>query len=96
MTVIDLKPTWAEQEWMAQAMCKDQTDHFFAPHGEQADAREDREAIARSICMTCPVLLTCREYARTNREQGYWGAENDEERVEARRRSARRRPAAAA
>ncbi len=76
---------------MADAACKGQTHHFFAPHGEQADAREEREAIARSICVTCPVLLSCREYARRHREQGYWGAENDDQRLEARRRPQRHR-----
>jgi hypothetical protein len=39
------------------------------------------------ICGGCAVIDECRDYARRNREQGYWGGENDEERVEARRRS---------
>jgi len=29
----------------------------------------------------------CREYARRNREQGFWGGENDEERIIARRKA---------
>jgi WhiB family redox-sensing transcriptional regulator len=74
---------------MRDAACKGQTDHFFPPHGEQADARERREAVARAICLQCPVLLPCREYARRHREQGYWGAENDDQRLELRRRAAR-------
>ena len=86
-----LQPRWAHQEWMADAECKGQTHHFFAPHGEQAEAREHREAIARSICVRCPVLATCREYARCHREQGFWGAENDDQRLEARRRPQRYR-----
>ncbi|MGI8758901.1 MAG: WhiB family transcriptional regulator [Acidimicrobiales bacterium] len=72
---------------MADAACKGQTDHFFAPHGEQAEARALREGIARAICVRCPVLLSCREYARRHREQGYWGAENEDQRLEARRRT---------
>lgn len=75
---------------MGDAACKGQTDHFFAPHGEQAEAREQREAVARAICLVCPVLLPCREYARRHREQGYWGAENDDQRMEVRRRMQRR------
>lgn len=71
--------------------CKGQTQYFFAPHGEQAEAREAREAIAAAICRSCDVLDTCKEYARCNREQGFWGGENDEQRVEARRRAARLR-----
>ena len=83
--IVRLLPRWAQQDWMCDAACKGHTEHFFAPHGEQADARELREEVARAICMTCPVLLPCREYARRHREQGYWGAENDEQRLEARR-----------
>ncbi len=39
------------------------------------------------MCITCPVILPCRDYARRHREQGFWGGENDEQRVEIRRRS---------
>ena len=74
---------------MSDAACKGETHLFFAPHGEQAEAREAREALARAICRSCDVLVECREYARRNREQGYWGAENDEERAAARHRVAR-------
>lgn len=40
-----------------------------------------------SICRSCSVMETCRDYARRNREQGFWGGENDEERTNARRRA---------
>ena len=89
MSVVELLPRWVQQEWMELGSCKGQTQHFFAPHGEQAEAREARESVAGAICGTCVVLDTCREYARRNREQGFWGGENDEHRVEARRRAAR-------
>jgi WhiB family redox-sensing transcriptional regulator len=95
MAVVELLPRWVQQEWMELGACKGQTHHFFAPHGEQAEAREAREAVAGTICQACEVLVTCREYARCNREQGYWGGENDEQRVEARRRLARRAHVAA-
>lgn len=96
--VVQMLPRWTQQDWMADAACKGRTRYFFPPHGEQAEARERREAVARSVCMTCPVILECREYARRNREQGYWGGENDEQRVEARRRARTRsvRPAVVA
>jgi WhiB family redox-sensing transcriptional regulator len=90
MTVIDLAPRWVQQEWMELGSCKGQTQYFFAPHGEQAEAREAREGVAGAICQACVVVDTCREYARRNREQGYWGGENDEQRVAARRRANRR------
>ena len=91
MAVIELSPIWAQQEWMDVASCKGQTQYFFAPHGEQADAREAREAVAAVICTRCEVQIPCREYARLHREQGFWGGENDEQRVVARRRANRAR-----
>ena len=89
MAVVELLPRWVQQEWMDLGACKGQTQYFFAPHGEQAEAREAREAIARAICNSCAALTPCREYARTNREQGFWGGENDDQRIEARRRERR-------
>lgn len=86
MTVVELN-RWVQQDWMDEAACKGQTEWFFAPHGEQADARERRESVASMICGSCDVIVECREYARRNREQGFWGGENDDERVEARRRA---------
>jgi WhiB family redox-sensing transcriptional regulator len=96
MAVIELLPRWVQQEWMELGCCKGQTQYFFAPHGEQQEAREAREAIAASICGGCSVIDVCREYARRNREQGFWGGENDEQRIAARRRANRQRAAAAA
>lgn len=91
VAVVEYTPKWAQQEWMEFASCKGQTQYFFAPHGEQADAREAREAVAAVICHGCEVALECRAYARQHREQGFWGGENDEQRVLARRRANRAR-----
>ena len=41
-----------------------------------------REAKARAVCATCPVLTPCRG-ARENREYGFWGGESEEERAAA-------------
>ncbi len=54
---------------------------MIAPPGERPEAREVREAKARSICHTCPVMKPCRNWARDNREYGFWGGESEEERV---------------
>jgi WhiB family redox-sensing transcriptional regulator len=86
VSVIELN-RWVQQDWMSVAACKGQTEWFFAPHGEQADAREQREAVAMTICGGCDVMFECREYARRNREQGFWGGENDDERIVARRKA---------
>ena len=96
MTVVEIIPRWVQQDWMDGAACKGQTQYFFAPHGEQADAREAREAVASVICTSCFVFEPCRAYARRNREQGYWGGENDDQRVAARRRANRARLATGA
>ena len=70
--------TWAEQ-----AICGGLTHVFFGPAAERPERRVEREAIAASYCMSCPVMLQCRETARLNREHGFWGCENDEQRAAA-------------
>jgi WhiB family transcriptional regulator, redox-sensing transcriptional regulator len=69
--------------WTADAACVGQTDLFFAPAGERPETRTMREARARAICRTCPVLLPCRDWARENREYGFWGGESEENRAAA-------------
>ena len=39
-----------------------------------------RESLATSVCASCSVLATCREFARTNHEYGFWGGESEDER----------------
>jgi WhiB family redox-sensing transcriptional regulator len=85
--VVALKARWTQQDWMAEAVCRGKTALFFPPHGEQAEARERREARARAVCLTCPVLLPCRDYARRPRSPAPGGGENDEQRIELRRRT---------
>ncbi len=70
--------TWAEQ-----AICRGLTHVFFGPASERPERRAEREAIAASYCMACPVMLPCRRTARLNREHGFWGCENDEQRAAA-------------
>ncbi len=86
--VVSLHPA-PQTDWMAHAACKGQTHLFFPPHGEREEARLIREAKAAAVCRICPVVLECRDYARTNREQGWWGGENDDSRAAARRRALR-------
>lgn len=69
--------------WMARAACKGQVDLFFGIAGERPERRARREAAARQVCAGCPVLEPCREAARLNRESGFWGGENEEERAAA-------------
>ena len=78
MTMLATAPVSGGTAWMADAVCYGHTAVFFAPPGERPEAREVREAKARSICHTCPVMNPCRNWARENREYGFWGAESEE------------------
>jgi WhiB family redox-sensing transcriptional regulator len=69
--------------WTSQAECSGQTDLFFAPAGERPETRILREARARAICRVCPVVEPCRDWAREQREYGFWGGESEEERAAA-------------
>lgn len=69
--------------WQDEAVCKGLTEVFFGPSAERPERRVEREALAKSYCLSCPVMLPCRRTARLNREHGFWGAENDEERAAA-------------
>ncbi len=80
---ITLPARWTQQNWMQQAACAGQTELFFAPHAERPQARVRREAKARRVCQTCPVIFECRRYARLHLEYGFWGGESEEERAAA-------------
>jgi len=54
---------------------------FFHPEGERGPRRRNREAAAKAICATCPVLAQCRAHAIAIREPyGIWGGLGEEER----------------
>lgn len=69
--------------WTVDAACDGRTELFFAPAGERPEARQVREGKARAICAECPVLIECRDWARENREYGFWGGESEEDRAAA-------------
>lgn len=73
----------ARPEWMDHASCKGRTTLFFGNAGERPERRVRREAAARAMCAACPVSIECRDMARANRENGFWGGENEEERAAA-------------
>lgn len=81
MTVLDMPMVQAEDEaWMRHAACKGLTHLFFPAAAERPQARERREASARSVCAECTVRPDCREFARSNHEYGMWGGESEDER----------------
>lgn len=69
--------------WTANAACRGQNELFFAPAGERPETRLVRESKARAVCTTCVVLNQCRQWARENREYGFWGGESEEDRAAA-------------
>ncbi len=70
----------ASADWTEHAVCKGKTNVFFPPRAERPQARTRREAQARLLCATCPVMEACRDFARAHREYGFWGGESEEER----------------
>jgi len=71
---------WDDASWAHSAECTGLSLIFFPPAAERPQARERREAQARDVCSTCSVLDDCRDFARRNREYGFWGGESEEER----------------
>jgi len=67
-------------DWTVQAACRGMTHIFFSPAAERPQTRERREARAREVCVGCPVMVECREFARANHEYGFWGGESEDDR----------------
>ncbi len=69
--------------WQLSAACRgEDSAYFFAPsYFEKRHEKDAREAVAKAICQTCPVLEECREFALRAREShGIWGGLNEMER----------------
>ena len=74
---------YVDETWQLRAACRGAESHlFFAPnHFERKEEKESREARAKQICATCPVIRPCREYALAIREpHGIWGGLTEMER----------------
>jgi WhiB family redox-sensing transcriptional regulator len=72
-----------DDAWMDAGACRGMTHLFFPTTAERPQARERREALARSVCTGCNVQDVCRDFARDNHEYGLWGGESEDERHEA-------------
>lgn len=69
--------------WQLRAACRgEDSSYFFAPnYFEKRREKDAREAVAKALCVRCPVLEACREYALEVREtHGIWGGLNEMER----------------
>ena len=71
-------------EWQLDGACRTADPRlFFHPEGERGPARANREARAKQICRTCPVLEQCRQHALAVHEPyGVWGGLSESERDE--------------
>lgn len=83
--------------WHRQAACLSADPELFFPNGSTGDhARQ--AAVAKRLCMSCPVRVACLEFALESRQDfGVWGGLTEEERRSLRRsrqRKARRLAAA--
>ncbi|MGL5859419.1 MAG: WhiB family transcriptional regulator [Angustibacter sp.] len=71
--------TWV---WQLDGSCRwADPSVFFHPDGERGPSRVRRDAAAKAICGTCPVLIQCRDHALNAREPyGTWGGLTEDER----------------
>lgn len=69
-------------DWQLEAACrKTNPETFFHPEGERGPRRRDREAAAKAVCQSCPVVAECLEHALNVREPyGVWGGLSELER----------------
>jgi WhiB family transcriptional regulator, redox-sensing transcriptional regulator len=78
--------------WQQRAACRGEDSvYFFAPsYFERRAEKNAREAVAKAICVRCPVRVECLEYALAIRENhGIWGGLNEMERRAVLRQRAR-------
>ena len=68
-------PIQENYEWQYDAACRARDpEEFFSPDAERGPRRRNREAAAKALCATCPVIQECREHALAVREPyGVWG-----------------------
>src|SRR3954468_23483912 len=69
-------------DWQIRGACRGMDSAaFFHPEGERGPARSGREAQAKQICASCPVLAQCRAHSLAVHEPyGVWGGLSEFER----------------
>lgn len=75
-------PLVEKWDWQLLGTCRGvDSELFFHPEGERGPRRAGREAAAKAVCHTCPVMATCRAAALASREPyGIWGGMSEHER----------------
>jgi WhiB family redox-sensing transcriptional regulator len=69
--------------WYEDASCRGKSQLFYPPPNETASHRAMRERYAAVVCASCPALVPCRDWAREQREFGFWGGESEAARIAA-------------
>jgi WhiB family transcriptional regulator, redox-sensing transcriptional regulator len=71
-------------DWQVDAACRGtDTNGFYLADGERAKRARRREASAKAVCGTCPVVRDCLSWALDTAERwGVWGGTTPEERAE--------------
>jgi WhiB family transcriptional regulator, redox-sensing transcriptional regulator len=74
----DVLPVSAGNDWGWQSLAKCRglpSEVFFPEEEDSRRQRRLREAAAKQICASCPVISACREHAlRAPEKYGVWGA----------------------
>lgn len=68
-------PVFESYEWQERGACRGtDVDGFFESDGIRTAKRYHREAAAKQVCASCPVIDKCLEHALSVREPfGIWG-----------------------
>jgi WhiB family redox-sensing transcriptional regulator len=69
--------------WFESANCRGKSRLFYPSPNESASDRAVRERYAEVVCNACAALAECRQWAREQREFGYWGGESEAARIAA-------------
>jgi WhiB family redox-sensing transcriptional regulator len=86
MTVADVRrlpgPVTEVWDWQMHGACRGMDSaFFFHPEGERGPARANREARAKEVCGSCPVMELCRRHAlEVHEPYGVWGGLSEHER----------------
>ncbi len=68
--------------WQLRAVCRGMdTADFFHPDAERGPSKHRRDAKAKAICASCPVIAQCRTHAlQVHEPYGVWGGLTADER----------------
>lgn len=66
----------SDESWKLQGLCRREDPEKFFPLEKSKQAARS----AKEVCLQCPVLTRCREWAITHYEVGIWGGLTERER----------------